>query len=114
VVRSLGGVVNKRPRLFAHMLLALDFVQTGPLEVVISGDPQAASTQALLGVVRRTYLPQRVVALAQEHADCALVPLTQGRAPKSERALAYLCRNFACDAPVEDPAALRRALIDRV
>jgi uncharacterized protein len=113
VMRSQASVVNKHPRLFGHLLLALDFVQAGPIEVVISGDPQAPATHALLDVVRRTYLPARVVALAHANADSGLVPLTLGRLPasKSEKPLAYLCRNFTCNAPIADAAALHRALL---
>ena len=40
----------------------------------------------------------------------ALVPLLTGRGLVNERAAAYVCRNFACQLPVTDPAELRAAL----
>jgi uncharacterized protein YyaL (SSP411 family) len=42
--------------------------------------------------------------------DHAPVPLLVGRGLVDGAAAAYVCRNFACQLPVTDPAALRAAL----
>jgi uncharacterized protein YyaL (SSP411 family) len=42
--------------------------------------------------------------------DRAPVPLLVGRGLVDGTAAAYVCRNFACQLPVTDPAALRAAL----
>jgi uncharacterized protein YyaL (SSP411 family) len=104
-----AALVNRHPRLFAHLLLALDFLAQ-PREIVVSGEPDDAGTAALLGAVRGVFAPQRVVALASADSDTALLPLLSGRKSKDGRARAYVCRNHTCDAPVEDAASLVRAL----
>ena len=42
--------------------------------------------------------------------DAAPVPLLTGRGLVNGAAAAYVCRNFACQLPVTDPAELRAAL----
>jgi uncharacterized protein YyaL (SSP411 family) len=49
------------------------------------------------------------------HADSAaaipeLAALSQGRAARDGKAMAYVCEKFTCKAPIEDSAALREAL----
>jgi uncharacterized protein len=104
-----AALVNRHPRLFSHLLLALDFTVQEPNEVVISGELGNPSTEALLAAARRVFAPQRVVALAPPGADEALLPLLRGRIADGP-AKAYVCRHHTCAAPVSDPEALERAL----
>src|SRR5256885_17176767 len=57
------------------------------------------------------YLPNRVVAggVAGDAATSSL-PLLAGRDAIGGRPTAYVCRNYACDLPVTDRAALHRPL----
>jgi uncharacterized protein YyaL (SSP411 family) len=48
--------------------------------------------------------------LAVGNGTDAKVPLLEGRGLVDGQAAAYVCRNFACQLPVTDPAALRAAL----
>jgi hypothetical protein len=111
VIGAQAALVNRHPRLFAHLLIAVDFLAEDPREVVISGDPDDAATQTLLEAVRGVFRPQRVVALAGANADAdaALLPLLEGRAPNGG-AKAYVCRGHTCAAPVDTAEALARAL----
>jgi uncharacterized protein YyaL (SSP411 family) len=110
VIRAQAALVNRHPRLFSQLLLAVDFAECGPREVVISGELGDAPTGELLRAVRRAFVPQRVVALAHSGADTALLPLTSGRTPSTPEAKAYVCRNFVCKAPVTDARSLVSAL----
>ncbi|MFI5308124.1 MAG: thioredoxin domain-containing protein, partial [Polyangiales bacterium] len=114
VFEAQAALANRHPRSFAALMLALDFVQRRPREIVISGEPSSDGVAAMLRVVRHSFLPQRVVALASHDADEALLPLVQGRKPQPRAAstLAYVCRDFRCDAPVSSPDALAALLRD--
>jgi hypothetical protein len=46
-------------------------------------------------------------------SDQSGTPLLAGRPLVDGRPAAYVCRGFVCDAPVTDPAALRRTLLAR-
>jgi uncharacterized protein YyaL (SSP411 family) len=113
VMASQAALVNRHPRLFAHLLMAVDHVAQAAREVVISGEPGDPGTAALLAAVRGVFVPQRVVALASERADIELLPLLQGRG-STGAAKAYVCRNHTCAAPVDNAAALVHALCDDV
>ena len=109
-IRSLGAMVNAYPAAFSQLLIAVDFLAAGPREVVVAGEPSSAATAALLARVRKTFLPQRVVALAAEGADDTLIPLLEGKTPGAGGARAFVCRSYACRAPVDTPEALGEAL----
>jgi len=109
-ILSAGALANRYPAAFSQLLLAVDFLQAGPREIVVSGPPADPTVRALLATVRRTFLPQRVVALAAPGADADLVPLLSDRDPIPGRARAFVCRNYACQLPAEDVETLRAQL----
>jgi uncharacterized protein YyaL (SSP411 family) len=103
-------LLNRYPAAFGQMLIAIDFLQRGPLEVVLAGRPGEAGFEALLRELRSRFLPSRVVAATHPRADPERIPLLRGRSTPGRAALAHVCRNYACRAPVSEPAALRQEL----
>jgi uncharacterized protein YyaL (SSP411 family) len=81
-----------------------------PREIAIVGDLNSADTQALLSVVRESYRPFQVVALGAPNAQPPAVPPLQDRGLVNGNATAYVCRAFACQAPVTDPLVLEQLL----
>jgi uncharacterized protein YyaL (SSP411 family) len=109
-IESLGSMALRHPQAFSHLLLALDFLRSGPRHVVIAGDPADVSTQKLLEAVRSTFHPQRVVSLALPSSDTSLLPLLADKTSGLAGARAYVCEQFRCLAPVDSPEALRAQL----
>jgi uncharacterized protein YyaL (SSP411 family) len=75
-------------------------------QIVVSGD-------AMLDVLRRRYLPFAItIPLAAEHADALarLLPWTDAMARRADQRVAYVCRNFTCEAPVTSPQELEAKL----
>jgi uncharacterized protein YyaL (SSP411 family) len=95
---------------FGQWLQALAYALSKPREIAIVGDPDSANTQALLSIVRDGYQPFQVVALGVPDAQPPAVPLLQDRGLVEGHAAAYVCRAFACQAPVTDPLALKQLL----
>jgi uncharacterized protein len=55
--------------------------------------------------------PGAVVALGEPGSEAALdVPLLRDRTLLNGSPAAYVCRNFTCDAPTDDPEVLERSL----
>ncbi|HET8939748.1 MAG TPA: thioredoxin domain-containing protein [Polyangiales bacterium] len=106
-----GGVVQRAPYAFSHLLIAEDFLRGNPREVVIAGELGNEATQAMLRAVRGIFRPQRVVALAHTGAETALLPLLEGKTPGATGARAYVCEDQRCLEPVETPEALQAQLI---
>ncbi len=103
-------LLNRYPAAFSQMLIAVDFLQRGPLEVVLVGQPGESSFEALLRELRAHFLPSRVAAATHARSRPEQIPLLRDRPPPPRGALAYVCRNYACAAPVADPQALRGEL----
>ncbi|MDD1667832.1 MAG: thioredoxin domain-containing protein, partial [Methanomicrobiales archaeon] len=95
------------------MMVSLDLA-TGPsADVVITGDPRAADTRALLAVLDARDEPGMTVLLRRPGGDPVLddlAPFTAGFTAVGGKATAYLCRNHACQLPVTDPDALAKLL----
>ena len=87
--------------------MAASFAASDVVEIAIVGDPADTATHELLAPVWSTWRPQQVLAVAppDREADSA-VPLVRDRVAIDGRATAYVCRDFACNLPVTDPAAL--------
>ena len=109
-IRSVGQLVNRYPRAFGQILLALDVLAVGAREIVVAGEPGEAAFEELLRVVRTTFLPQRVVAHGHPGADTDLLPLLAEKTAPPGRARAFVCRNYTCDIPADDAASLAAQL----
>ena len=111
-LQSIANVMVQHPLAFGHALGALDFALSSHKEIAIIGDSQASDTQALLAVINTRYLPNSVLALASPTDRQAIekIALLADRPAKDGKVTAYVCQNFACQAPVSDPEELARLL----
>ena len=111
-LRSLADVMVQHPQAFGYALGALDFAISSNREFAIIGDARQADTRALLEVINRRYLPNSVLACAAHDDVDAIeaIPLLADRPQKEGKATAYVCQNFACQAPVTTPGELERFL----
>jgi uncharacterized protein YyaL (SSP411 family) len=66
----------------------------------------------LLDVINNRYLPDSVLACAAPDDTRArqTIPLLADRPLKDGKATAYVCQNFACQAPVNTPEDLEQLL----
>jgi len=110
-LRPMADLLSRYPGGFGRFLCALDF-NLGPVVEVALVDGPKGGLEALLGEVYSRYSPNRVVAGTRdgETAPAGGIPLLEGRGAVDGRATAYVCRNYTCDLPVTEPAALARQL----
>ncbi|MBK7642205.1 MAG: thioredoxin domain-containing protein [Planctomycetes bacterium] len=104
-------LLNRYPSAFSQMLIAVDFLQRGPLEIVLTGNAGDPAREELLRELRTHFLPSRVVAATDPRARGERIPLLRDRPVPASGALAYVCRNYACQAPVSDSVKLREELL---
>jgi len=83
----------------------------GAVEVAIAGDPSSEAFQALVRPVADRYVPSLVL-VGGMGAAAQGIALLDGRV--STEAVAYLCRNHACDVPTGDAAVLAEQLDELV
>jgi len=100
-----GTQAAASPLGYSAVLNALDFAQPGTREIFIAGDPAAPATRRLVEAVWRNPDPNRVIAVVTPGLAQVLPP-AEGKVPVKGQPAAYVCRNFVCEAPTTDPAAL--------
>jgi hypothetical protein len=122
----LPALAGRFPRAAGWGLAVAEGVLAGPAEIAVVGPPGDEGTRGLLRTALEAAPPGAVLALGNgtdpdgtdpdgtdpdgTGPDGAPVPLLTGRGLVNGGAAAYVCRNFACQLPVTDPAELRAAL----
>jgi uncharacterized protein len=104
-MRAAALLVERSPSAVGHMLGVVDFDVSGAVEVAITGN----DADRLARVVWEKYRPNLVLAVDRTGEGSSSVPLLAERhAP--DRTLAYVCEDFVCQTPVDEPASLDRQL----
>jgi uncharacterized protein YyaL (SSP411 family) len=100
VLRYVARVVPQAPSAFGHALTALDLHFSPPREIAVIGTPDSEVARAALS----PFEPNAVVAFGPSEE----VPLLRGKDFVDGRTAVYVCQNFACQAPITEPAALAK------
>ena len=91
----------------------MGFALEPPRQIVIAGEAGAEDTRAMLGVVAKRYLPHRVLLLVEgqnEGLPGKAADFYSSLDRQEGRATAYVCENYACQLPTNDPAELASIL----
>ena len=104
-MRAAALLVERSPSAVGHMLSAIDFDVSGAVEVAIAGH----DADRLARTVWEEYRPNLVLAVDRDGTGADSVPLLRDRRGQGET-LAYVCEDFACQAPVSSVTDLRRQL----
>jgi uncharacterized protein YyaL (SSP411 family) len=107
--RALGSMRNlmeRHPGAFGHWLGTLEFALATPLQVAILGARGAHDTEALVTAAFAEYAPHRVAAAHDPREGDSAIPFLERKAMVDGAATAYLCRSFACGAPITNPEKL--------
>jgi uncharacterized protein YyaL (SSP411 family) len=107
VLESLSEPLARYASAFGHLLGAADMAVHGAVEVALAGDPARDDFRALADTVGADYVPSLVIAGGNARGDAPVeIALLRGKIPRDDRATAYVCRQYLCEEPVTDPAAL--------
>jgi hypothetical protein len=111
-LRAYGKAIARQPRAFARSLAVVDLLLEGPVELALIGARGGPDLEALRRELGRHYLPNRIVEHGDPRAGDAGLPLLAGKGLVEGRAVLYVCRDFACRAPITDPARVAEGLSD--
>lgn len=113
-LRLLQDYVLRAPSAFGHLLCAFDCALASSVEIAIVGPRESAETGALVETVFQMYQPNRVVASARAGDAIAMreIRLLEGRTEIESRPTAYVCSDFTCEVPVNDPEKLAQQLLE--
>jgi len=113
-VERSGAVLPRAPRAFASMLAVVDLLDAGPVEVALVGAADDPRTQALARATAQVFLPNRILAHGEGREPppegASTLPLLAGKTAANRDPAVYICRDFACEAPLSEPALLISSL----
>jgi uncharacterized protein YyaL (SSP411 family) len=115
--RVLGAfhvALERMPAALPQMLAALDATVTEPVQIVLAGEKDRPETAELLRVIRKRYLPNKVVLLADgsegQNRLAQHIEALRLMAPVHGQTAVYVCQNFTCELPVTEAEQLAQVL----
>ncbi|HSZ27914.1 MAG TPA: thioredoxin domain-containing protein [Chthoniobacterales bacterium] len=115
--RVLGAfhvALERMPAALPQMLAALDATVTEPVQIVLAGEKDRPETAELLRVIRKRYLPNKVVLLADgsegQNWLAQHIEALRLMAPVHGQTAVYVCQNFTCELPVTEAEQLAQVL----
>jgi hypothetical protein len=111
-LRAFAAPLEREPARAPRLLAALDFHTDLAKEIVIVSE--GGEPEALLAVLARSFVPNRVLAVVNEGPEreelAALVPLVANKVAREGRPTAYVCEQRVCAAPTSDPGVFARQI----
>ncbi len=98
--------ISKHPASFSMHMNSLDFMLGPSFEIVIAGEKDSPDTRRFLEALSGEFFPNKVVILKDEtNAEkiSAIAPYTRGYSSLDGKAAAYVCSNYECQLPTDDP-----------
>ncbi|MEE9369813.1 MAG: thioredoxin domain-containing protein [Pontiella sp.] len=113
VGKAFGSMMNRSPSNFSQALIALQFAKGEPVEIVVVGNRKDDTTKQMLAFINSVYKPGKVVLLkdpTETEAMNVLAPFTKEQSMVDGKTTVYICRNFACEQPINSMEELKSKL----
>lgn len=107
-----AGSLRNNPAAYLAMVSAVDYALGPSSEVVIAGDPDREDTQAMLRDVQGMFAPNAVLVFVPDGNQRVknriedILPHAAAFQSQQGAPLAYVCREYACQAPTSDVEAM--------
>jgi len=114
IYRAFCAEVDAMPTAFTQFLCGLDFAIGPASEVIIAGKMDHSDTQALFTALRRSFVPNKIIVFRPESSAQpdieTIAPFVQPYSSINGQATAYVCSNFTCSLPTNDPEQMMKLL----
>jgi len=113
-MKAFERVWTAGPASVPRMLCGIDYWLAGAKEIVIVAAADVAEADPFLGLLRSSFVPNRVLTVVAEGEDAdaiaEVVPLVRGKQARGGKATAYVCERQVCDLPTSDPEVFAQQL----
>jgi uncharacterized protein YyaL (SSP411 family) len=106
-IATFAPQLGRFPSAMPQLLVALQFARATPQQIVFAGD----DARELISEFHRHFLPNAVAIRAGDEYLAQNNRVLREMRPVNGRAAAYVCRDFACQAPVTDASELGALLV---
>lgn len=107
IYKAFEALTDAMPTTFTYFLCGFDFTIGPSSEVIITGDMNKSDTRKLLSALRMQFEPNKVVIFRPEKttqpAIEVIAPFVRSHSGINKKATAYVCTNFTCALPTNDP-----------
>ena len=114
IYRAFGAPADAMPTAFTQFLCGLDFAIGPASEVIIAGYVNKEGTRLMLRALRKSFLPNKIVVFRPESSTPpdieTIAPFVQSHSIRNGQATAYVCSNFTCSLPTNDPEKMMELL----
>ncbi|MGQ0507923.1 MAG: thioredoxin domain-containing protein [Myxococcaceae bacterium] len=109
-LKRMRDEMARNPFGYGHLWLAADTLLDGAAEVTVVGPK--AQWSGLLNLLNGQFAPTLAVHAHEvgSAVPASLAAALEGKTAQQGKATAYLCKDFACEAPLSDPAQLKARL----
>jgi len=112
-INTFIGTISEMPRAYAYFLMAVQFVIGPTKEVVITSESENDESDNMLKLIQTGFYPEMVLIYKNNKWESDLVgiaPFTKEQVSIQGKATAYVCENFACQAPTTSLDSLLKML----
>ncbi|KON26802.1 thioredoxin [miscellaneous Crenarchaeota group archaeon SMTZ1-55] len=106
--------ISQAPAAHSHVMIALEFIRGPAYEVVVVGDRRQDDTNNMLNVLKRLFIPNKVVLFRPAHEErpeiARYAEFTNPLSSIEGKATAYVCRNYECHLPTTNIDEMLRLL----
>jgi uncharacterized protein YyaL (SSP411 family) len=112
------GVVSQAPAACTYVMTSLDFAVGPTAEIVIVGEVNKDDTKAMLEALQREFIPNKVVIFRPGNVESPEIThfarYTSNLSSKDGAATAYVCHNYDCKLPTENPKKMLELLYENI
>ncbi len=109
-----SGTVLQAPIGFTQLIIAVDFALGPSYEIVITGNPGARDTRAMIDALRSKFLPRKVVLLRPIYEGAReiihLAPFIKDYGELDGKTTVYVCVDQQCNLPTTDISEMLKLL----
>lgn len=113
-IEAFGVRLNDYPSILPQMLVAHDFQRSKSRRFVVAGKLGRPDTEIMLAMIRKRFLPGKIVLLADGGAGEEFLaqyqPILAELPVRENKTTVYLCEDFSCQLPITDLAELAKRL----
>ncbi len=114
IYRAFSAPTDAMPTAYTQFLCGLDFAIGPASEVIIAGHENKEDTWLMLRGLRKSFLPNKIVVFRSESSTPpdieTIAPFVQSHSIRNGQATAYVCSNFTCSLPTNDPKKMMELL----
>lgn len=107
IYKAFEALTDAMPTTFTYFLCGFDFTIGPSSEIIITGGVNKSDTKKLLSALRMQFVPNKVVIFRPEKttqpAIEVIAPFVRSHSGINKKATAYVCTNFTCALPTNDP-----------